>query len=311
MRTKSFLTAVLIVAMLGLSARAEDLPLPAQGLAVPSALGQLSGTPQTNTGIAFGPPTEELEPYGTPPRGPIGTDGIPVPAQLSDWLTYQCPDCCGPIGCNGPIGCEVYMRTGPSVPVAGGRLRDALESGWLVQGGARTLFLNPPTTAAWTFDFSISTTFNNSNQPNLAFPLVVGVGVLPTNLVTVRNLNRTGINVGLGREWWLAGAAYADGWNWRVGFDAGARYATARLDLNDFIVNTTDGTIIPNGFRRRNDVIGGAFVSLHSDVEFPLGGCKLQTGFRCEWDYMWVDLIHHVTNDISSVNFLLTLGVRF
>jgi hypothetical protein len=254
----------------------------------------------------YGAPTESLRQYGAPPSWPSGTDGVPKPACLSDWITYSRPQCCGPL-CGGPLGYEVYARTGPSLPVAGGQLHQAIEAGWFVEGGARALFFNPPATAAWTVDLSISNTFNRGHRPDLSFPF-------NQDIATVRNLYRTGVNVVFGREWWLAGQAFGCGPTWRVGVDAGGRWESERVDLNDFLVGanaTPPALITPNGFASHVDVAGGILFSAHSDVEWPLGGCKLQAGFRVEWDYTWTDILKPGNNDISDVNLLITVGIRF
>src|SRR5262249_3695160 len=52
------------------------------------------------------------------------------------------PDCHGPVGGNGPVGWEVYLRSGVSLPFGGGALTSRLDPGWIIQGGARSLFFN-------------------------------------------------------------------------------------------------------------------------------------------------------------------------
>ena len=64
--------------------------------------------------------------------------------------------CQGPVGGNGPIGWETYLRSGVSLPFGGGPLARALDPGWVIQGGARSLFFNSAQDAAWTADFSVS-----------------------------------------------------------------------------------------------------------------------------------------------------------
>lgn len=295
MRTNILWPAALVLALLGdCAARAQAPP------------GQVPAPPGTDLG---GP--EELAPQGvyggigggrSTATGATPPEGLRAPVGLSNWITYTCPECCGPIGGCGPLGYEVYLRSGTSISVGGGRLNRTLQDGWLIDGGARTLFFNPAADAAWTVDFGISTTENNINHPEVSFKL-------NNDLVTGRRLNRTGVNVGLGREWYLCGSAWDGGKNWRVGFDAGGRWERARLDLNDNTV--ANGQVTANGFIRVGDVVGGIFAAVHSDVEWPLGGCKLQAGVRIEWDYTWQDLLPPVLTDVEDVNFLLTIGVRF
>jgi hypothetical protein len=307
MRMKTLLPGSMMLAVLAVgTARAEDF-LPVQGLAVPLLTNQLSTTEQgvgpRTSSLPYGSPTEELKPYGTPPHGPIGDDGVQTPACVSDWIRYTCPQCCGPVGRNGPIGYEMFLRTGPSMPSAGQRLHKAIQTGWLVEGGARTLLFNPPATAAWTAEFDVGSIFNNGGHPEVTFPLGT------TDQVSVRRLNRTGIKVVLGREQYLFGSAWGDGCNLRFGWDAGARYDSVRIDLNDFL--TAGGTITPNGFLRRKDDVMAVVLAAHTDLEWPLGGCKLQVGGRIEWAYTWEDIIPSQRTDISDLNFLLTLGIRF
>jgi hypothetical protein len=116
--------------------------------------------------------------------------------------------------------------------------------------------------------------------------------------VTVRNLNRTFANLGFGREWYLVGTGHGGGPTWRVGFDAGGRWGTANLNTHE----------LPH----RTDVIGGAWASVHSDVEMPYGGFIFFGGFRFEWDYTWSDILQIQNNsDIQDVNFMFSGGWRF
>jgi hypothetical protein len=66
------------------------------------------------------------------------------------------------MGAHGPIMAELYVRNGPSIPVGGGVLGAVLNTGWMFQGGARSLFFNPEMTKAWVVDVGISYNFNQS-----------------------------------------------------------------------------------------------------------------------------------------------------
>src|SRR5262245_33899547 len=83
-------------------------------------------------------PGQELaapQPYvGTPPVEEAPPSVSPGP---SAWIryTHNRVECCGPVGGDGPIATELYFRTGPSVPAAGGRIHDAINTGWLWAGG--------------------------------------------------------------------------------------------------------------------------------------------------------------------------------
>lgn len=128
--------------------------------------------------------------------------------------------------------------------------------------------------------------------------------------VTVSDLNRTFVNVGFGRDWYLNGPAptylNADdrggcgggGPVWRVGLDGGGRYGSAKLELHEI--------------HHRTDTIAGAFIGAHADVEVPCGCCIFQAGVRVEYGYTWMDILQqHNDTDLSDVNLLFSAGVRF
>ena len=134
--------------------------------------------------------------------------------------------------------------------------------------------------------------------------------------VTVEDLNRTFVNVGFGRDWYLFGQAptylncpcgggcgdngcgSCGGPVWRIGIDGGGRYGTAKLELHEI--------------RHRGDTIAGVFVGAHSDVEIPCGCCIFQAGIRVEWDYTWMDILQeHNDADVEDINLLFTIGTRF
>ncbi len=136
---------------------------------------------------------------------------LPPPGQqytLSKWiLGERCAGCCGPIGGDGPIGGEMYMRSGVSFPISGGALSQAIDTGWDIEGGFRSLFFNRDDDAAWTVDVSITNVFNpaskNAGQVTLTnFPMktVDATGAattvnVPALNVTPGNLNRTSVNL--------------------------------------------------------------------------------------------------------------------
>ncbi len=146
----------------------------------------------------------------------------------------------------------------------------------------------------------------------------------------IEALNRTFVNIALGRDWYLFQPAHTylsclgggcggngcndcGGLTWRVGIDGGARYGTAKLDLHGIQApNATTGTEMLVGVRHRTDTIAGAFVAVHSDVEYPCGCCTFQAGIRFEWDYTWMDILQEQNNtDVQDLNLLFTLGARF
>ena len=259
-------------------------------------------------------------PVGAPPGAPSGADVGPNPAPEqpipSRWMLYdRQPGCCGPTGRNGPIGYEVYLRSGVAFPVATGGLGGTLDNGWVIEGGARTLFFNPEADAAWVVDGNIGNVYNRVGDRKKPFQLLnVGPNQLfpvpnsnPTQflgnmnpVVTGSDLNRTYVSIAFGREIYLWGSAERDGCNgnWRVGFDAGGRYGTEKLDLNET--------------KHLQDTTGGLFLSLHSDLEVPYGQCIFQAGLRVEYAYIWSDILQEQNYaDIQDLSVLLTVGLRF
>jgi hypothetical protein len=237
----------------------------------------------------------------------------------SDWiLNRKCDTCCGPIGGNGPIRSELYLNNGVSLPVGGSIFGRDLVAGWDITGGARLMLFQPDMTAAWAVDLS-GTNFANQAQRKgghelqftiLAPDAALGGTVRRFNFgengvpgVTLGGLNRTFVNIGLGRDWWLGGPATCcgcgncnDGWSWRIGTDIGGRYGTARASFHEI--------------RPETDVIGGMYLGLHSNVEIPCGCCVLMGGLRTEWSYTWSDVLQR-KSDLQEINILFTVGVRY
>src|SRR5205807_4651410 len=112
-------------------------------------------------------------------------------------------------------------------------------------------------------------------------------------------LNRTDVSVGVGRDWYLWGAANACGEKrWRAGLDAGGRLGTAKAEFNEISHHT--------------DTTGGVYIGLHTELEIPYGCCSFLVGFRAEWDYTWMDILQIQNNsDLQDVNLLFTFGVRY
>lgn len=266
-------------------------------------------------------------PYTTPNPAPFRDDLVDGPANTaqvgrhtaSEWLIKsQQPGCCGPSTCDGPIGFESYWQAGLAFPLKGSIFGDNLNPGWVIQGGGRSLFFNPETTKAWVVDVGISNTHFNSNNRNKVTtlhnmpdprnnnPTLVqqNGGPFPTitNLPTgIASLNLTSVNLGLGREVYLWGAADQpdDADNLRVGWDLGGRWGSGKVELTDY--------------PHRDDVIGSFYTAIHADREVPWGACLLQYGVRFEWDYTWTDLLRSSGNlgDISMFNLMFRSGIRF
>jgi hypothetical protein len=262
---------------------------------------------------------------GTPAVQPTSAPNGPAqPGSLSEYLAYpRTCSCAGPIGGDGPIGYELYLRSGVSIPVGGAIFGDVLETGWAIEGGARTLLFNPDMSAAWTFNLGILFVTNHGQRPDIRVPLSILVPQNPDDPVTfpdvngnfppvtvnfgidpgvpgvtIRNLSRTFLNLGVGREWWLARPACADGgWGWRLGVDTGGRWGSSKLDHQEI--------------RHRRDTIGGVWVAGHTDLEIPCGCCVFQAGFRAEWAYTWSDILQGSNADMQEVLLLFNTGVRY
>ncbi len=331
MSARAIVPGALILAVLGgTTVRAADPPLvrpllasaqePAAQQPPPATpMPEVLPNPQTTPPVG-----EPLGPAGLPPTPgglPVGPNGLPPGSYVDPWVNYSRPGCCGPVGANGPIGWDIYARNGLAAPVATGILHTALQPGWMTELGARTLFFNRDTDAAWVVDYGLSYTLQNGNRSDVTlgvpfnFPVQnpVTLATEPQSapvLSTIRDYQRASFNASLGREWYLFKPAYSPGWHYRLGFDVGGRWIASRLDLND-IANLP--TII---YRHKYDVAGALFTALHSDVEIPAGPCSwFVLGFRVEWNYNWSDILAGSTpptkSDLQDVNFLFTTGFRF
>ncbi|MBI3409982.1 MAG: hypothetical protein HY040_16705 [Planctomycetes bacterium] len=243
---------------------------------------------------AQAPGDEKIPPPTVQEAAPRAYVEIPQTG-LSNWITYHRENCCfGNVGGDTPIGTELFLRIGPSVPIGSNFLRHILNTGWMIEGGGRSMFFNPSMEAAWFVEFSISNTNNHSGPEVQIF-----TPRLATNPVVVQSYNRTFVNLGAGREWYLFPATDT-GRNWRTGLDLGVRYGSASLGL----YNTQHLT----------DVVGGWYASWHTDLEFPFccchNPCIFQAGFRVEYGYTWSDILGHST-DLQDLNLLFSFGVRY
>jgi hypothetical protein len=229
---------------------------------------------------------------------------------MSSWIVHNQANCCSPFGGDGPINAELYIDTGPSIPVAGGPFHHIMETGWEVRGGGRSLFFNPAVDAAWTVDLNLSYIFNHG-RPNPTVPIFTNVNSNPLGIpagpglfpVSLRDLNRTFVNGALGREWYFNAPANAAGWKWRAGFDLGG-------GIGSGLVNFVNSPFI-TGLHHKTDTIYDVVVALHTDLEVPYGCCTFTYGFRAEWDYTWTDLIQKNNGQLQDVNLLVAFGVRF
>jgi hypothetical protein len=291
MKSKHVGLGGLVAALLCLGAAgAEDMPAPYTGAKSPLFPAPLAIVPA---------------PSGPTPITPTG-QATPIPAQPSSWMDYpRCLGCCGPVGGNGPIGYEAYVRNGFDFPLGGNTFGTRLDAGWDVAVGARTLFFDPESDAAWTADIGVSNVYNVSRDRTTTYRLFnVRNKANNTNVpevdVNLRNLNRTYFNLAGGREWFMWGSANCDkpDLNWRVGVDLGGRYGTEKIEVTNF--------------RHFTDVNAGIFLAIHSDLEIPCGCCIFLAGLRSEYGYTWSDILQRQNNsDIQDINLLVNLGLRF
>src|SRR5262249_29596904 len=146
---------------------------------------------------------------------------------LSSWITYQHPECCGNVGCDGPIGAEIYVLTGVEIPAEGKIFGHVLETGWVIQGGGRTLFFNPAMDRDWNIDLSISNILNRGQRSDIKVPIRVGTA---TQRVSIREMNRTYVNAAFGRDWYFRHTP--DCWvpGCRIGLSAGGRLGSEKLE---------------------------------------------------------------------------------
>jgi hypothetical protein len=228
--------------------------------------------------------------------------------------------CCGPVGANGPLTYELYTRTGPSFVIGGGNVfAGALEFGWNVTGGGRSLFYNQAGDSAWYLDLGLGYTYTRggdrvinvfspreriSDEGDPNFGQLAGPDEI--HPFRVRALHRTTFNYALGRFWWLNGPGYlpaeAD-WNSRVGFDVGGRWGTNHVDL--------EPVAEPTNYLRRSGISHGIYVGANWDWERPMGAWVLFGGLRAEWGHNWMNLVPPQDGNVQDINALLTLGVRF
>lgn len=250
---------------------------------------------------------------GVPPIAPPPTTA--GPGLLSPWMNYARPCCCGPVGGDGPIFEELFFRTGASVPLGGGNARffgHTLETGWDVEGGARSVFYDPHMDSAWDITMSVSNILNRGQHSDITVPYnlliagatnpITGQPGTPTQMtipISVRELNRTFANLGFGKEWyWDVPASVCAATRCRVGVDVGGRFGSAKLETHE----TT----------HKEDVISGVWVAGHADLERSCGCCTFLYGLRLEWAYTWTDILQEQNpGDVQELNFLVEFGVRF
>src|SRR5260370_20589427 len=199
MRAKIIFSCALLTAILSLS------PLRAQ----------YSGSP----GPGDAPPPVPIKPRDSgQPQEEMGH----APG-LSSWITYHRDGCCdGPMGDGVPIMTELFLRSGFAGPTDATTFGRVLGLGWDIDGGGRMLLFNPAETRAWTVTAGLSNVNYHGQHSDIHFPVKVFVNnVLKDVNVSVRDLNQTFVNLGMGREWDLLGPANSPRRTWRLGVERG------------------------------------------------------------------------------------------
>jgi hypothetical protein len=238
-----------------------------------------------------------------PPRGsvPEAAKSEPKPESvdqpgtgLSSWILYDRNNCCVGQGGATPVLTEVIFRVGPSFPVGGEYFGRNVDIGWMIQGGARAMFFNQSWTKAWAVELSISNTYNPAHATADTTFLDHNIN----QLVSVRALDRTFVNAGIGREWYLWGAANVpDDCHLRTGVDFGGRYGAATVQFNEI--------------RHRTQVIEGIYAAIHTDLEVPWGRWTYLAGVRGEYDFTWSNIFASGRGNMQDLLLLFNLGVRY
>jgi len=259
-------------------------PAPPPG---PAAGAPIVAPPAVNGGPVSGPVLVPEGPLVTPITTNAAAGGCTAPGG----------DCCGPIGAHGPVGQEIYIRSGAAFPLGNALLVRGLNTGWATTVGGRAQFFDAPGDTAWVLDLHAFYTYNNSSAQDVA--------TVRGEPVTVRALHRSGVGLGVGRDYFLAGPGFVGGlWdaNFQYGWDAGARWGAGHVDLN-LITNQSI-------YRRHYDVFGQPFVGLNAALDIPMGGWTGLVGGRLEWNYTFSDIIPK-GGSFQEIVFQLTAGVRY
>lgn len=275
----------------------NDTPAPSP---VPAAAAPLTPVPATDTPL---PPAVD----GVPEAAPLGVSGLfpgPFPGPMS--MPGMPPaggcgmpggDCCGPIGGHGPIGQEVYFRVGASFPLGNALIARGLNTGWVVHGGGRSQFFDASGDAAWVLDGHLFYAYNNAAGEDFA--------TVRGEPQTVRALHRSGVGLGIGRDYFLAGPGFVGGmWdaNLRYGWDVGGRWGAGHVDLNPFLR--------PGQYARNYDVFGQPYFGLNATLEIPVGGYTTILGGRLEYNYNFSDLLPK-QGSFQEVVGMFMCGVRY
>lgn len=262
------------------------------------------------------PMTDTVETEGeilqkNPYPSPAVQEVIPVHGVPSPYMQYcRSGDCHDYFGFMGPVRSEYYVRSGISLPFGNGIYGENLETGWLIQGGARVHFFTPAENRSWFFDVSLSNVWNQAASTNARVPLSIivpnfagnptrvnlGEGGVPG--VTIRDINRTFVNLGAGHAFYFNGNPDNGFRNFRFLIDGGGRYGSTSAQFYEI--------------RQRTDTITGAYVGLEGNVEIPWGCCTFIGGVRGEYAYTWNDVLQAQNEaDIQDINIIFSLGVKY
>ena len=264
------------------------------------------------------------------------------PHSLSSYITYQRPDCCGPIGGDGPIQIELYARAGESIPIGNTSFTKTLQAGWMIEGGGRSLFYNPSMDAAWTVDLGLSNTWNHGQRPDIQFPLnnifvpfaasatafppqanfAIGTfiphatpsitTVVPTSGPSANTaipvFTAPGVTIqNFNRT--FVNLAFGREWYFMGSAHDPGRKWRAGIDVGG---RWGSGKLSLNELRHRTAVLEGTFFAVHTDVEFPCCSVVFLAGLRAEWSYTFTELLQEQNNtNFQEINLLATAGVRF
>jgi hypothetical protein len=234
-----------------------------------------------------------------PAPGPIVPGPVPPPG-----CAPGCPapplngNCCGPVGAHGPIGQEVYLRVGATIPLGqDSALARNINVGWAVQVGGRSQFFDPAGDAAWAVDVHLHYTYNNAGGRDIV--------TFAGEPVIIRDLHRTAVGVGFGRDMFLSAPGFVAGTfdaNFRLGWDVGGRWGTGHVNLTPLLE--------PDGYRRHHDVFGQTFAGVMGTMEMPIGAYTALGGIRVEWDYTFSDILPK-GGSFHEINTFLIMGVRY
>jgi hypothetical protein len=314
MNAKTVFSTALLWTALGLGA--------ARGQTTPGAPAQPPFAGSTGTLPALPPTAGSLNapttlPPGAPTSGPVEMGGASNGEyHLSSWILGDKYGCCDPVGKDGPIQTELFFYAGPSIVIGrNGQVSSFLQTGLDLEVGGRALFLNPAMDGAWDVELGVGNIYNHAHSGNpmqvketvpqssavtgTTIPVQVFFGQNGVPGVTLQDLNRTTVDLGVGKDWWLWGTANSAGPKFRVGIDGGGSYGTERAEFHE----------IPH----RTDVIAGLYAGVHADFECPLYGCFVfQAGIQIRYSYTWSDIMQiQNDSDVQDLNVLISVGLRF